>query len=81
MVTMTTGGRPRKQKTKDEQITELKELCSLIEQDNIKLREQVKNLTIPHVSKSVCSCIGCIEIHRINDKFICGTCNRPLAQH
>jgi len=49
MVTMTTGGKPRKQKTKDEQITELKKLCSLIEEDNIKLREQVKNLTIPRV--------------------------------
>ena len=48
---MTTGGKPRKNMTKDELIDELKTLCSMVEQDNVKLREQVKNLTIPVVSQ------------------------------
>ena len=48
---MTTGGKPRKQMTKDEQIALLKETGSILAQENTKLREQVKNLTIPVVSK------------------------------
>ena len=37
-------------------------------------------LPIHGVSNLVCDCIGCTEVHQINGKFICGTCNRPLAQ-
>jgi len=37
-------------------------------------------LPIQRVSNLVCDCIGCTEVHQINGKFICGTCNRPLAQ-
>ena len=48
---MTTGGPPRKQMSKDEQIEMLKETCSMVEQDNIKLREQVKNLGLFSVSQ------------------------------
>ena len=48
---MTTGGKHRKNMTKDELTDELKKRCSMVEQDNIKLREQVKNLTIHVVSQ------------------------------
>ena len=47
---------------------------------NMIADEIVKLFAIPAVSNLVCDCIGCTEVHQINGKFICGTCNRPLAQ-
>ena len=51
--------------------------------DNSVLAEPTdenSGLNIPVVSNLVCDCTGCTEVHQINGKFICGTCNRPLAQ-
>lgn len=38
------------------------------------------NCIKPDVSNLVCDCTGCTEVHQINGKFICGTCNRPMVQ-
>lgn len=68
MVQMTTGQK-REKPTKDEQINELKKLCSLIEADNVKLREQLKNLNIPNVSQQSELLIDFL-IHLNNKKLI-----------
>ena len=40
----------------------------------------LKKLYITDVSGLACNCIGMTEVHQINDKFLCGTCGKPLRQ-
>lgn len=41
-------------------------------------KTQNNELVIPPVSQLVCMCHNTIQVTRINDKYICCTCNRPI---
>ena len=71
MVHVTTGGKPRKQKTKDEQISDLKKMYRMLEDDYNKLQQQVKNnYTLPIIRSSTpITPISC-EIDKNTKKFI-----------
>lgn len=42
--------------------------------------EKILNGETLESGKSVCHCTGSVEVHQINDKFICTTCNKPIWQ-
>jgi ArsR family metal-binding transcriptional regulator len=63
-------------------LVDKEQLIEMLIEANNTVDRLTSNVNLYMYSNNHCNCIGMTEVHKVNDKYLCGRCGKPIkGQH